>query len=57
MRLNPEALERLVLVVDANVMFRNVRSGVQGGAMRYGRQEDLQKLALMMQGSAEGVSS
>lgn len=56
MRLNSEALERLVLVVDANVMFRNVHSGVQGGAMRYGRQEDLQKLALMMQGSAEGVS-
>ena len=24
--------------------------------MRYGRQEDLQKLALMMQASAEGVS-
>jgi len=28
----------------------------KGGIMRYSRQEDLLRLAVMMQGSAEGVS-
>ncbi len=44
------------LVVDGSMGRRKGGGAFPGGFMRYARQEDLQKLALLMQGSAEGIS-